>query len=279
MSTKEKLKVLYISQEIKPYLPTTEVSDTARGLAQKMHEQGKEIRFFMPRFGVINERRHQLHEVIRLCGMNLIIDDMDHPLIIKVASIQPSRMQVYFIDNEEYFKRRTIFADAAGNQQKDNDERAMFFAKGVLETVKKLGWSPDIIHCHGWFTGLMPLYVKKLYNDDPYFSDTKIIYSAYNNPLEGSLNKKLINKLAFDGFDKNDLKTIEDPTPTNLHKIACEYADAVIQGSEVLDDSLQDVFKNLEKPYLPYHNLDNIAEAMHAFYDKVMESKTILAES
>jgi starch synthase len=277
MPAKEKLKVLYVSQEIKPYLPTTEVSATARTLAQKMNEQGKEIRFFMPRFGVINERRHQLHEVIRLCGMNLIIDDMDHPLIIKVASIQPARMQVYFIDNEEYFKRKAIFADAAGNQLKDNDERAMFFAKGVLETAKKLGWSPDIIHCHGWFTGLVPLYVKKLYNEDPYFADTKVVYSAYNNPLEGSLNKKLVKKLAFDGIAEEDTTVAQEPTPENLHRLAIQYSDAIVQGSEVLDEGLTKIFKETDKLNLPYEAPDQVHESMHDFYDQVMESKSVLA--
>ncbi|MGY6561358.1 MAG: glycogen/starch synthase [Luteibaculaceae bacterium] len=277
MPAKEKLKVLYVSQEIKPYLAPSEVASTSRNLAQKMNEQGKEIRFFMPRFGVINERRHQLHEVIRLCGMNLIIDDMDHPLIIKVASIQPARMQVYFIDNEEYFKRKATFADAAGNLLKDNDERSMFFVKGVLETVKKLGWSPDIIHCHGWFTGLMPLYIKKLYNEDPYFSDTKLVYSGYNNPYEGTLNPKIIDKLIFDGFKKEDIALLENPTAENIHKIAIEYSDGVVQGSEALNDALQAAIKDIEKPFLGYHDQDSLPEAMHAFYDQVMETKSILA--
>jgi len=170
----EKKKILFVSQEITPFLPKSDLSTTARKLPQGVQEGGKEIRVFMPRFGVINERRHQLHEVIRLSGMNLIVDDLDHPLIIKVASIPTARMQVYFIDNEEYFKRKGVFTDSKDNEYEDNDERSMFFCRGVLETVKKLGWKPDVIHCHGWMTSLMPMYVKDIYKNDPHFSDTKV---------------------------------------------------------------------------------------------------------
>ncbi len=158
----EKKKILFVSQEIAPFLPKSEISSTARRLPQGIQEAGKEIRVFTPRFGSINERRHQLHEVIRLSGMNLIIDDNDHPLIIKVASIAAARMQVYFIDNDEYFKRKNTVVDDKGLDYEDNDERAMFFCRGVLETVKKLGWQPDVIHCHGWMTAPMALYIKKL---------------------------------------------------------------------------------------------------------------------
>ena len=167
----KKTRVLYITQEITPHLPETPLSKIGRFLPQGIQEEGKEIRTFMPKYGCINERRHQLHEVIRLSGMNLIIDDADHPLIIKVASIQPARMQVYFIDNEEYFKRKAVFADEAGKQFKDNDERAIFFCRGVLETVRKLGWAPDIVHCHGWMTSLVPLYIKTSYKKEPIFEN------------------------------------------------------------------------------------------------------------
>src|SRR6186997_1274807 len=162
----KKAKVLFISQEITPFLEVTEVGKIARHLPQGTQERGKEIRTFMPRFGVVNERRNQLHEVIRLSGMNLIIDETDHPLIIKVASIQSARMQVYFIDNEEYFQRKHVFEDAKKKQFKDNDERAIFFCRCVLETVKKLGWSPDLIHCHGWMTSFIPLFIKSSYRED-----------------------------------------------------------------------------------------------------------------
>ena len=172
----EKNKILYVTQEINPFLIQSEISNLVRTLSQGVHETDKEIRIFMPRFGVINERRHQLHEVIRLSGMNLIINDYDHPLIIKVASIPQIRIQVYFIDNEEFFKRKFVFNGEDGKFFNDNDERSMFFCKGVLETVKKLGWVPEIIHCHGWMSALMPVYLKTQYQNDPHFSNAKVIY-------------------------------------------------------------------------------------------------------
>ena len=175
----QKKRVLYVSQEIQPFLPETAISKTVRQVSQGIQESGKEIRVFMPRFGCINERRHQLHEVIRLSGMNLIIDDSDHPLIIKVASIPAAKMQVYFIDNEEYFKRKAVYGDDEEAFFGDNDERAIFFCRGVVETVRKLGWKPDIIHCSGWMTSLLPLYLKKFYNDDPHFSDAKVVYHRF----------------------------------------------------------------------------------------------------
>ena len=167
--TMAKKRVLFISSEIMPYLPESEMSHIGRYLPQGIQEKGKEIRTFMPRFGCINERRNQLHEVIRLSGMNLIINDTDHPLIIKVASIQAARMQVYFIDNEDYFQRKHVITDEKGSFFEDNDERAIFFARGVFETVKKLRWAPDLIYCQGWFTALVPIFLKKEYAEDPIF--------------------------------------------------------------------------------------------------------------
>ena len=183
-----KARILFVSSEIHPYLEMDEQSKIARFLPQGIQERGKEIRTFMPKFGCINERRNQLHEVIRLSGMNLIIDDSDHPLIIKVASIQAARMQVYFIDNEEYFQRKQTFRDADNKFFADNDDRSIFFCRGVLETVKKLGWAPDIIHCHGWMTALLPLFIKTSYKDDPMFHNSKVVYSLYNDEFEESFN-------------------------------------------------------------------------------------------
>ena len=205
-------RVLYVSQEIQPFLPETEISGTVRKVSQGIKEAGKEIRIFMPRFGCINERRHQLHEVIRLSGMNLIINDADHPLIIKVASIQAAKMQVYFIDNEEYFKRKAVFGNDEEKFFADNDERSIFFCRGVVETVKKLGWIPDVIHCNGWMSGVLPLYLKKFYNDDPHFADAKVVYSVYNTDFKGSLDKGMVKKLKFDGFD-DAIFTGKNPDP------------------------------------------------------------------
>jgi starch synthase len=190
----EKTKILFVSQEIMPYLPETKMSKIGRNLPQGIQEKGREIRTFMPKYGCINERRNQLHEVIRLSGMNLIIDDTDHPLLIKVASIQSARMQVYFIDNEDFFQRKQTLTDTDGNHFKDNDERAIFFARGVLETVKKLRWSPDIVHCQGWITSLVPLYLKRAFNEDPLYANSKVIYSVYDDEFPEPLNDSFKTK-------------------------------------------------------------------------------------
>ena len=193
-----KKKILFVSQEIYPYLPETEMSLIVRHLPQQIQMDEKDIRIFMPRYGVVNERRHQLHEVIRLSRMNLIVDDFDHQLIIKVGSIQSARMQVYFIDNEDYFPKKKYFHDEEGQFFDNNDERMIFFCKGVVETVRKLGWSPDIIHCHGWISSLVPLYIKKLYNEDPLFNNSKVIFSVYDTDFPGELNKEICEKLLFE---------------------------------------------------------------------------------
>lgn len=263
-------KVLFISQEITPYLPESKMSLIGRHLPQGIQEKGREIRTFTPKFGCINERRNQLHEVIRLSGMNLIINDTDHPLIIKVASIQAARMQVYFIDNEDYFQRKHTLQDEDGNYFEDNDERAIFFARGVLETVKKLRWAPDIIHCHGWFTGLIPLYIKKAYNEDPLFANSKIVYSAYNDEFNTPLNKEFKHKLLYENITKNDVKILNDPTYVNLSKLAVDMSDATIIGSETINPELSSYIKNSDKPYLDYQSDEEYIEAYSNFYDKIL---------
>lgn len=265
----ESKRVLFVSQEIMPYLSETRLSKISRDLPQGIQERGREIRTFMPRYGSVNERRNQLHEVIRLSGMNLIIDDTDHPLIIKVASIQSARMQVYFIDNEDYFQRKHTVADSSGNEYEDNDERAMFFARGVIETVKKLRWSPDIIHCHGWLTSLIPVYLRKLYSDDPVFSKFKTIYSVYNNGFKTPLKSSLPNKLIIDGIDKKDIKLIENKTDfASLTKLAIEYSDGVIIGSENIDQDVQSYLKTVKKPLLEYQSEERYIDAYNEFYDQ-----------
>lgn len=274
----KKAKVLYVSQEIVPFLPETTISTKSRQLPQKANESGREIRVFMPRYGCINERRHQLHEVIRLSGMNLIINDTDHPLIIKVASIPTARMQVYFIDNEEYFQRKFTHTDKDGKFYDDNDERSMFFCKGVLETVKKLGWTPDIIHCHGWMTAAMPLYLKKVYFDDPHFIDTKVVYSAYNSDMNEAVAKDVISKFEFDGVDKKELEDLKSNTIEGLNKIAVKFADGVIRGSESYDKDFEKYLKSSDKPVLAYHSEDNYFDAYNEFYDNILEENTVLAQ-
>jgi starch synthase len=274
----KKAKVLYVSQEITPFLQASEIAKIARELPQGISEKGKEIRVFMPRYGSINERRHQLHEVIRLSGMNLIIDDTDHPLIIKVASIPTARMQVYFIDNEDYFQRKAVLTDDKDKFFEDNDERSIFFCRGVLETVKKLGWTPDVVHCHGWMTGLMPLYIKKMMNEDPHFTNARVIYSAYQARFEGSLNTKLVTKLEQEGFDKNDLTLLENPTADNLDKFALTWADALIKGSSELSDEVNTFIDNADKPKLMYCENEELVEACSNFYDEILEETTVLAD-
>lgn len=269
----EKKKVLFISQEIAPYLPETEMSTICRNLPQGIQEKGKEIRAFMPRYGLINERRHQLHEVIRLSGMNIIIDDTDHSLIIKVASIQAARMQVYFIDNEDYFQRKAILKNDKNDYFEDNDERTIFFSRGVLETVKKLRWAPDIVHCHGWLSSLVPLYLKKSFKEDPLFNYAKVVYSVYNDDFEKPLNKHFAKKLVIDGISDNELKTIENPTFENLSKLAIDAADAVIQGSQNINSTVQSYIKKSGKPFLGYHDAESYISAYSDFYDQILVGK------
>ena len=232
----------------------------------------------MPRYGKINERRHQLHEVIRLSGMNLIINDTDHPLIIKVASIPSARMQVYFIDNEKYFKRKAVLTDEDGNLFEDNDERSMFFVRGVLETVKKLGWSPDVIHCHGWMSALMPLYVKEMYKEDPHFENTKVVYSVYEDGFEGSLNGNLSKKIGMDGIESPYLDLIKDPSFENLNHLAVHYADGIVQHAPSMSDAISKVSENEEKSFLPYSPEESFVGDIVNFYDEILEGKSELVE-
>jgi starch synthase len=275
----KKSRVLFVSQDITPYLDETQIGKIARKLPQGIQERGKEIRTFMPKYGCINERRHQLHEVIRLSGMNLVINDVDHPLIIKVASIPSARMQVYFIDNEEFFSRKATLTDkTSGKYFDDNDERAMFFVRGVAETVKKLGWQPDIIHCHGWFTSLMPLYIKKYYAEDPIFADSKIVISLYDDAFPKTLNKKFIDKLTFDGFNKKDLKMIsEESSHLNLLKQAIELSDGVIQACDIVNPEIEKFIKKTGKPFLAPKSELEYMDAFNEFYDMILEEADVLS--
>ena len=261
-------RILYVSSEVVPYLPENEISSMSFETPRMVNQQGGQIRIFMPRYGNINERRHQLHEVIRLSGINLVINDLDMPLIIKVASIPKERIQVYFIDNDEYFKRKATLTDEDGKLFPDNDERAIFFAKGVIETVKKLNWSPDIIHVHGWLAALLPLYLKQFYKDEPLFNESKIVTSVYNQSFENTLNKDLINKVAFDNIAKEALKTLEEPTYNNLMKVAIDNSDALIIGSQEIPTELKEYLEKVDKPVLDYKEKDEFAEAYTNFYNE-----------
>lgn len=266
----EKTKILFVSQEITPYLPESEMSSIGRVLPQGIQEKGKEIRTFMPRYGSVNERRNQLHEVIRLSGMNLIINDTDHPLIIKVGSIQTARMQVYFIDNEDYFERKFVLHDENDKEFKDNDERLVFFNRGVIETVKKLRWTPDIVHCHGWFTGLTPFYLKKAFFNDPLFNEAKIIYSIYDNDFKDTLNSSFKTKLKMSGIKDEELDIFDNPTFFNLSKVAIDNSDALMYGSPQINPEVEEYIKTLDKPVLPFYPQDQIVDKYSDFYDKLL---------
>lgn len=265
-------RILYVSSEVIPYLPETELASTAFNVAKNSHSKGIQTRIFMPRFGVINERRHQLHEVIRLSGVNLIINDIDMPLIIKVASIPKERMQVYFIDNDEYFKRKSLFTDEDDTLFEDNDERAIFFAKGVVETVKKLNWAPDIIHVHGWMASLLPLYLKEYYKEEPLFTESKIVTSIYNNGFEDTLNPTLIDKIRFDKVEEEKLTTIATPNHTNILKSAIENSDAIIYGSENFSEELTTFVDAQERPVLAFQSED-LKESYLNFYAELISAE------
>ncbi len=277
----KKAKVLFISQEMSPFLELTEISKIARFLPQGIQEKGKEIRTFMPRFGMINERRNQLHEVIRLSGMNLIIDDSDHPLIIKVASIQSARMQVYFIDNDEYFQRKSIFRDAKKKFHKDNEDRMVFFCRGVLETVKKLGWAPDVIHCHGWMTSLIPFFIKTGYKDDPMFKNSHVVYSSYYQDLDDTMSPNLVKKLKMDGVSLEDTKLYKEPSMVNVNLAAMKLSDGVIKGDDGKNAVLDAYLKKAGKPILDFQNFEDesaFVAACSDFYDELLEQEPVLAE-
>ncbi len=259
-------KILFVSSEVTPYLAENEVSMMSYEVPKMINGKGGQIRIFMPRYGNINERRHQLHEVIRLSGMNLVVNDMDMPLIIKVASIPKERIQVYFIDNDEYFKRKATFTDEEGIMFADNDERAIFFAKGVVETIKKLNWVPDIIHVHGWMAALLPIYMKHYYKHEALFRDTKIVTSVYSQSFNVLLDTEMIDKITFDGIDKTSISELENPNYENLMKASIQHSDAIIIGSENLTPTLTKFIETSNKPFLPFAPQDNFADAYTNFY-------------
>ncbi len=264
-------KVLFITQEITPYVSESEMSNTGRYLPQGIQERGREIRTFMPKWGNVNERRNQLHEVIRLSGMNLIIDDTDHPLIIKVASIQSARMQVYFIDNDDYFQHRQILTDENGEEYDDNEERAIFYARGVLETVKKLRWCPDVIHCQGWMSAFVPLFIKKAYKEEPSFRSSKVIFSAFDDEFKQNFQDNLSDKLLLKGIEKSDIDNVISAPYSHeaIYKLAIEYSDGVIQNSEKINPNLIEFAKSKNIPFLEYQSSENYMDAVNNFYEEV----------
>ncbi len=239
-------RILYVASEINPFLEVSNVANFVRQLPQVMQEKGMEIRILIPRFGLINERRNRLHEVVRLSGINIEVGEEEKPLIIKVASIPNAKLQVYFIDNEDYFKRKYVFHDKNDEFYADNDERAIFFCKGVLETVKKLGWAPDIVHCNDWMTGLIPLYLKTTYKDDPIFENSKSIFSVYNNKFEHKFGSDIVGKAMNDSVEEEMLSGLSTGDYHGFLKTGMNHADIVIDSAEDADEKIKELFKECD---------------------------------
>ena len=240
-----------------PYQEESNMAMMVNKMALKMHQEGNDVRVFMPRFGLISERKFQLHEVIRLSGMNIIINDLDQPLIIKVASLPGERLQVYFIDNEEYFKRKFYYEDEENKPYDDNDERAIFFARGVIETIKKLNWVPDVIHLNGWMASFIPIYLKNYYKTDSYFNDTKLVLSVYNEkdvPLENNI----IEKLKFDNI--TELKALKKPSFQNFVIDSMDMVDVLVKGDEFLEEKLDKAFEKADAAKNEFINGESISE-------------------
>lgn len=268
-----KQKVLFITQEINPYLPESPIAVNSRVIPQGIQERGFEVRTFMPKYGCINERRNQLHEVIRLSGMNLIIDDTDHPLIIKVATLQPARMQVYFIDNDDFFVHSPVKELETRLSPEDNDQRSIFFVRGVIETVRKLRWEPAIIHCSGWISALAPLFLKHVYSDDPSFRNSKIIYSLYNDAFEGTLDERMIRILKSNDIDDSLVAALADGNSHEaLSRLAMDHADAIVQATADVDSALLDYAEATGKPFLRYdEDTDGAPQRYADFYNRLLD--------
>ena len=264
-----KLRILYVASEINPFLKTSEVAEFVRKLPQAMQEKGMEIRILVPRFGLINERKNRLHEVVRLSGINIAVGDEEKPLIIKVASIPNAKLQVYFIDNEDYFHRKYVFHDKENNFYEDNDERAIFFCKGVIETVRKLGWTPDIVHCNDWMTSLIPLYLKTTYKNDPLFKDAKTVFSVYNNSFKHKFNNDLLDKVKMMDIEDSMLANLQSADYYGFIKLAMEFSDAVIQTEE--DESLSNLFdKTEEKKIETIEQDENFTDSYYNLYNELV---------
>lgn len=264
-----KKRLLIVTQELSPYNEDTFISDLVGQLPLYMNDKGYEIRILMPRFGTINERRHRLHEVVRLSGMNIIVDDDDYPLIIKVASLPGARLQVYFLDNDEFFKRKTMFEDEEGTKYDDNTDRMVFFCKGVIETVRKFGWPPDIIHCHGWMTALVPAFIQKGYKSDPVFSNSSILYSAFEHDMDKNISENFVEKAQISNIEKGDLDAFYKDGELFIDKGAIHFSDAIVQGSNKLSPAVLDEINNAEKPILEFSDENYMAKHLE-FYKNVL---------
>lgn len=268
-----KLRILYVASEINPFLQTSDVAELVRKLPQAMQEKGMEIRILVPRFGLINERKNRLHEVVRLSGINITVGEEEKPLVIKVASIPNAKLQVYFIDNEDYFHRKSVFHDKENKFYDDNDERAVFFCKGALETVRKLGWAPDIVHCNDWMTSLIPMYIKTTYKNDPIFKDTKTVFTIYDTPFSHKFNGNLFEKVKMMDIEDDMLTPLESKDYEGFIKIGIEYADAVIKTEQAFNNGLNALIKqisNSRKIDTIEEKDENCEESYYNLYNELM---------
>lgn len=264
-----KLRILYVTSEIEPFLKITSAADVIRPLPQKLQEKGHDIRIFMPKFGVINERRNRLHEVVRLSGINIKVAGEEKPLTIKVASIPNARLQVYFLDNEDYFKRKSALTNPTDNSfHIDNDERAIFFCKGVIETVRKLGWAPDIIHCHDWMTSFLPLYMRTHYQNDPMFRNTKIVFTLYNNDFENENIGNFIEKMRIDGINDETLGNFGENNFIGLCKGGIAMSDVVTKGHPSISETLESHIAQIKSSgeYIQTDDMDSCAQKYNELY-------------
>lgn len=272
-----KTRILYVSHEMDPYLELSNIAKIARQLPPAMQNKGMEIRVLMPRYGLINERRHRLHEVVRLSGINIIIGDNDNPLVIKVASLPAAKMQVYFLDNEDFFQRKAALRDKEDNFFADNHERMIFFCKGVLDTVVKLGWIPDLVHCNGWMTSLIPLYIKKLYHNNPIFENSNVITSVYENQFTEILNESFIAKALYEDISPEDMELFAPGTNKALNMAAIKYSDAVVIGSPDVDEDVKEFVASKNKLTMDHVEEDGYPNVYYEFYQKILEELAVVS--
>ena len=270
----QKQKILFITHEMTPYLQTSDMADISRELPQQMQENGMEVRVFMPRFGMIKERKHRLHEVIRLSGINIPVGNEDNPLIIKVASLPSAKMQIYFLDNEDFFNKRNYFRDDKNKFYADNDDRMIFFNKGAIEIILKLGWIPDVVHCHGWMTSLVPMYARTVYKNEPVFKNTKFIFSVYENDFEEKLGTDFISKATVNGQNPDAFKYLENPDCNDLYLTGITYSDGIVLCTPEPDGELMSSILKQDKPVLPFqqYGTENFVENHYEFYNNVLEN-------
>jgi starch synthase len=273
MSNPKKFKILYVTAEIDPFLKITDAADLIRLLPQKLQEKGHEIRILMPKFGVINERRNRLHEVVRLSGINIRVGNEEKPLTIKVASIPNAKLQVYFLDNEDYFQRKSVLTEPGSDKfYADNDERAIFFCKGVIETVKKLGWAPDIIHCHDWMTSFIPLYLKTHYKDDPMFKHTKVVFTLYDNAFTSLLAKDFMKKTNIDSMKPVNKTGFQENSYVGICKGGIELADVVTKGHAKIDKTLEKFLESskTKNTFFDSEDIDTYTENYQKLYTTIL---------